>query len=319
MPFFMVDDQLFINRKVKKLTAPVLDGDLHGLAAIGLWTLAGSSVQAALTDGLVSIHDLISKVYDITVARKLALLLEDAGLWHANGHDCPRCEPVPANHWRFHDWWALGYDRGDVVRETRAKRKEQQDVEMVAAVWARDCIDPAKPGIARCRYCHKTVKRKDTRSDPLDRPTLDHVDPTSAKGVTNLVVACGDCNRRKGKRTPTEAEMTLRPAPRTTALAATEPAPVTAGTPVSLTVEQAQAAGIPATAEITISPAEEPAVTAARTTSATTSGRPRGNQVVDQAPKGVLGRAHEGAGVGAPGAGSGAGAGVGLDVGTHLG
>lgn len=301
MPFYMVDDQFFLNRKTKKLTAPVLAGDLRGLAAIGLWTLAGSSVQASLTDGLVSIHDLIACVYDVTTARELARHLVDAELWHAAGHDCARCEPVPEMHWRFHDWWALGYERGEVVRETRAKRKEQQRAEVVAAVWARDCLDPASTGIAGCRYCGKVVKRKDTRSDFDDRPTLDHVDPTVAKGSRNLVVACGACNRKKGKRTPAEAGMTLRPAPRQLAVEdSTAPAPVTAETPVSLTVEQAAAAGITKEAE---------------TTSETTSGRPDENHVVDQAPKSVLGRTRGYAGAGAPGAGSGGGSTPGLPQG----
>ncbi|MHA7620257.1 HNH endonuclease [Cellulosimicrobium cellulans] len=302
MPYFMIDDQLPVNRKTKQLTAPALAGDLTGVAALGMWSLAGASVQAELSDGVVTIHDLIAIVYDVNLARQLAGLLVAAGLWHAPGHDCPRCEPVidPLS-WRFHDWWAMKYQRGDVVRETRAKAKEQQNVELVAAVWARDCIDPAKPGIAECRYCGKVVKRKDTRSDYDDRPQLDHVNPFIAAGPTNLVVACGACNRKKARRTPEDAGMSLRP----------EPRPLAADAP-TVPASPAQA---PA-AETTVSPDLAAAATsttarAVATTPETKPGRPADHQVVDQPSESPLAGTREGAGAHTPGSGSGVGVGSG--------
>lgn len=310
----MIDDQLPVNRKTKQLTAPALAGDLNGIAALGMWSLAGASSQAELSDGLVTIHDLIALVYDVNLARQLAGLLVAAGLWHTAGHDCPRCEPViDPLAWRFHDWWAMKYQRGEVVRETRAKAKEQQNVELVAAVWARDCIDPAKPGIAECRYCGKVVKRKDTRSDYDDRPQLDHVNPFIAAGPTNLVVACGACNRKKARRTPQDADMELRPEPRPLAA----DAPTMADSP----------ALVPA-AETTVSPGPAAAGSApmhsagrmvdfppAPTTPATTSGRPPGHHVVDQPSESLLAGAREGAGARSPGSGSGVGVGSGTGSG----
>jgi 5-methylcytosine-specific restriction endonuclease McrA len=47
--------------------------------------------------------------------------------------------------------------------------------------------------------------------------TIDHVVPRSRGGPTtweNVVTACGRCNREKGDRTPEEAGMGLRIAPR---------------------------------------------------------------------------------------------------------
>ncbi|MCR6706568.1 MAG: HNH endonuclease [Cellulomonas sp.] len=227
MPFFQVDDRLHANRKARALTGRMLAGDDSGLAALGVWTLAGSQSQDVGTDGLVSLQSLMSLVFDRSAALELARLLVDAGLWHAPGHDCDRCDPVPAEDpvsgveqpcWRFHDWWALKYDPAAVVRETRAKRAELQDPATVNSVWLRDCIDPLDPVLkaqANCRYCGRLVKRADRSSkDENARATLDHVDPTKAKGVRNLVVACGGCNRAKGRRTPAEAGMNLRPAPR---------------------------------------------------------------------------------------------------------
>ncbi|UJP41786.1 hypothetical protein F1D97_13490 [Cellulomonas palmilytica] len=169
----------------------------------------------------------MSLIFDRSAALELAHLLVDAGLWHAPGHDCDRCEPVPAVDpvsgieqpcWRYHDWWAMKYDRAAVVRETRAKRGELQNPDVVNAVWLRDCVDPLDPKLknqADCRYCGRRVKRYDRSSkDENAKPTLDHVDPTKARGVRNLVVACGGCNRTKGRRTPSDADMTLRAAPR---------------------------------------------------------------------------------------------------------
>lgn len=227
MPFFQVDDHLHANRKVRALTGRMLAGDDRGLAALGVWTLAGSTSQDVGTDGLVSLQSLMSLIFDRSAALELAHVLVDAGLWHATGHDCDRCDPVPTVDpvsgveqpcWRYHDWWAMKYDRAAVVRETRAKRRELQDPVVVNAVWLRDCVDPLEPALknqADCRYCGRRVKRYDRSSkDENAKPTVDHVDPTKAKGVRNLVIACGGCNRSKFRRTPEDAGLTLRPAPR---------------------------------------------------------------------------------------------------------
>lgn len=189
----------------------VLDGDIHGLAAIGLWALAGSqsNLMGAGTDGLVSRADLVRLVLDPAIADKLANLLVANGLWHGPGHDCEKCPPVPTGSFRFHDWFQMGYTPAKQVAVNRDKRKELKEKQLVAQVWARDCIDPANPTIGRCRYCGATVKRKDTVSER--KPHLDHVDPAKAVGIRNVVLACGQCNQKKGNRTPREAGMTLLP------------------------------------------------------------------------------------------------------------
>lgn len=59
-----------------------------------------------------------------------------------------------------------------------------------------------------CQYC--SVKLTTGES------TLDHVIPRSRRGITtwnNIVTCCKSCNRRKGGRTPEEANMPLRKAP----------------------------------------------------------------------------------------------------------
>ncbi|HHH30778.1 MAG TPA: HNH endonuclease [Polyangiaceae bacterium] len=59
-----------------------------------------------------------------------------------------------------------------------------------------------------CQYC--------LRRRPVRELDIDHVLPRSRGGEdswTNLVTACQPCNRRKGRRTPSEANMPLRRRP----------------------------------------------------------------------------------------------------------
>lgn len=60
-----------------------------------------------------------------------------------------------------------------------------------------------------CQYCGAMPPRTEL--------TLDHVLPRSRGGRTeweNMVVACRACNQKKGNRTPREAQMLLKRAPR---------------------------------------------------------------------------------------------------------
>ncbi|MFD6093664.1 HNH endonuclease [Oerskovia sp. NPDC060338] len=314
MPYFMSDDQLPVSRKVKKLTAPVLAGDHSGLAALGMWNLAGASSQATGTDGLVSIVDLIGTIYVKATAEQLAHLLVDAGLWHAPGHDCPRCDPVPAGHYRFHDWWDMRYKPAAVMREAWAKGKENKLPHVVNAVWWRDCIDPTDPkgkNRARCRYCKREVNRYDASSKDLDgRPQLDHVDPAFAGGVTNLVVSCAGCNRRKGARTPDDAGMTLYPAPRAPQEQDTA-AVASPGTPAADTT--------PATAHHTHTtapaPAEPTPALAAPVAPVVASEPSLREASLEASPEGPLAHVHARGPGRAPGSGSGTGSGQGEGVG----
>lgn len=59
-----------------------------------------------------------------------------------------------------------------------------------------------------CQYCGQQF--------PPDQLTIDHVIPRARGGEStweNCVLACVDCNRRKGNRTPEEAGMRLRRRP----------------------------------------------------------------------------------------------------------
>lgn len=267
MPFFMVDDQLHVNRKATMLAEEALENDLLGIGAMGLWTMAGSVCQAALTDGLISERQLVKILLNKDAVDLLAGKLVEVGLWHGYGHGCESCPPVAAGSFLFHDWFSLGYDRGADVRLARDKRKELKDAKLIAAVWARDCTDSPNATRARCRYCGTEVKRATQKGDR--RPELDHVDPTKAVGPSNVVIACATCNRQKGRRTPEQAGFTLKPAPeRATARATVErPAPDSPGTaPVAPSehdaVEPQQDPAVRFNARVDAKPARRPAPTA---------------------------------------------------------
>jgi 5-methylcytosine-specific restriction endonuclease McrA len=84
-----------------------------------------------------------------------------------------------------------------VVRLKKRVARMKKDVKFSRAnVYQRD--------EHRCQFCGE---KKSTR-----QLTYDHVKPFSRGGKTdwtNIVTACGDCNRRKANRTPEEAGMRL--------------------------------------------------------------------------------------------------------------
>ena len=56
----------------------------------------------------------------------------------------------------------------------------------------------------QCQYCGQPLSSADS--------TIDHIVPRSQGGTTmwtNVVIACHDCNRKKGGRTPVQAKMNL--------------------------------------------------------------------------------------------------------------
>jgi 5-methylcytosine-specific restriction endonuclease McrA len=87
-----------------------------------------------------------------------------------------------------------------LLRYVRILRKEHVPFTR-ANIYARDAY--------RCQYCGDSF--------PTEELTFDHVIPQAAGGAKtwdNIATACVDCNRRKGGRTPDQAGMTLRRAPR---------------------------------------------------------------------------------------------------------
>lgn len=193
MTWFKVDDKAHDHPKFRR----------PSLAAIGLWTMAGSWSGDNRTDGFIPAT--IPRRWSAT--RKHVEELVAAGLWEPAEVDG---EPG----WRYHDWpdhQPEKEDTADALGRARWARKNalSKNRRTCDAVVARD------GGL--CRYCGVDVNFRD-RKGPRGG-TYDHVDPRildapgfyKANAMANVVVACRRCNGRKRDRTPEEAGMPLLP------------------------------------------------------------------------------------------------------------
>lgn len=107
MTWFKVDDGLHSHNKPR----------CAGLAAMGLWTVAGSLAGHQLSDG----HVPVWYVESWPGGRKLARQLVAAGLWHETGHDCPECPQPLDGGWVFHDFHQANPRREEEL-DKKAKR-----------------------------------------------------------------------------------------------------------------------------------------------------------------------------------------------------
>lgn len=88
-----------------------------------------------------------------------------------------------------------------VVRFLRALRSRRKAIK-----FSRENVFLRDKGM--CQFCSTKVSRA--------HATYDHVVPRAQGGKTewtNIVIACVDCNQRKGNRTPEQAKMALRTKP----------------------------------------------------------------------------------------------------------
>src|SRR5271165_5174026 len=181
MPWGRLDDSFDAHRKVRRA----------GLEATGLHARALSYSAGALTDGHIDPEWVQERAG--SRGAKLAELLVTAGLWEPNG-----------DGWAIHDYLDFNFSREEVEskRGWDAKRKTLfQDRELVAAIRARDQD--------HCRYCGREVNWNDRKGKRGG--TYDHVQPRGDNTLENVVVACRECNTRKGARTPDQAQMPLSP------------------------------------------------------------------------------------------------------------
>ncbi|CAM3740231.1 hypothetical protein ACXYTP_19235 [Tsukamurella ocularis] len=118
MVWFKVDDALHSHPKARRA----------GLAAIGLWALAGSHCMAYLTDGYVERWVVESWPDGVALAGRLV----DAGLWDTH----------PDGGWMFHDWRLYQPTKAQVDEDRRKERERK-------AAWReskRSGTDGGRPG-----------------------------------------------------------------------------------------------------------------------------------------------------------------------------
>lgn len=112
MPWFKVDDTAHAHPKMRRA----------GKSAVGLWVMCGSYAAAYLTDGIVPAETAAEGT-----PTQIAKLVK-AGLWHEQGHGCPRCpQPMPGDY-VMHDYLRYNPTRARVVaeRDREAEKKRAQ-------------------------------------------------------------------------------------------------------------------------------------------------------------------------------------------------
>lgn len=188
MTWFKVDDKLHSHRKTMRAT-------VNGMAAMGLWVLAGSWCGDHNSDGFIPQY--AAARLDPHGWEEDARVLVTAGFWEPAERDGEQ-------GWMFHDWLDVQPSREQVV-DKRVKNARRQalfrDPALRNAVRTRDCD--------LCRYCGTRVKWNDRRSP--SGGTYDYVDPNGGNTLANLVVACRACNSAKGSHLPHVVGMTLLP------------------------------------------------------------------------------------------------------------
>lgn len=113
MPFVLYDDQFPHHPKVVKVK-------VRDRAALTLHLLCGTWSAATATPGIVTEDATIEQAGSKPRAKKWASVLVDADLWHAPGHDCPRCPQITTGY-VVHDWT----DNGNIGAEEVARRREE--------------------------------------------------------------------------------------------------------------------------------------------------------------------------------------------------
>lgn len=111
MPYWAVDDGAHSHPKMMRATN----------AAIGLWTLVGSWVAQQLTDGHVPGE--VAKMYGSAPQTRNLIKV---GLWHENGHTCPRCPAVRPGDYFMHDYPEHGNPSRAEVQARRAREAEKK-------------------------------------------------------------------------------------------------------------------------------------------------------------------------------------------------
>jgi hypothetical protein len=113
MPWFRVDDGFPGHPKTRSIPRAAR------MRAVGVWTSCGTWSAHYLTDGSIpagTVEDEGGKPAD-------SKALVASGLWHAPGHECPRCpQPVPG-HFQFHDWPDYQPTKAEVEEERERKAR----------------------------------------------------------------------------------------------------------------------------------------------------------------------------------------------------
>jgi hypothetical protein len=143
MAWFKVDDKLHDHRKVR----------VAGVAAMGLWTLAGSWAADNLSDGFIP--ESICQRWDAKF-RALAARLVLAGFWIAGELDGEA-------GWYFHDWKSMQPSRAEVLQKRAEARERMEKARAAKAARSREQDANVQ---ANEQESSEDVRSTPTRPDP---------------------------------------------------------------------------------------------------------------------------------------------------------
>lgn len=199
MPWLKVDDKFSRGRKVKR-AANALGGRHARARVLAVWVDAMSYCAMHLTDGFYPDFEMDELPDQNPRAVFTAMALGDTDLGAIVERDDTR------GGWVFRNYAEYQPTRADVEEKLDwdRRRKALYSIPgLVDAIRRRDRD--------RCRYCGIEVNWKDRRSPKGG--TYDHIQPRGDNSYENVVVACHQCNVRKGGRTPEQARMPLIQSP----------------------------------------------------------------------------------------------------------
>jgi len=133
------------------------------------------------------------------LARALAEL-ERATITHQDGTESPLWLSVVAEHVQMPEWWVELNPGAEVWQDDTLRWRRHRNKELNSPK-----LEPLREKIRKrdrnlCRYCGRRVKWG--ANNAPHGATYDHVDPDEGNTLSNVVVACRQCNGRKKDRTP---------------------------------------------------------------------------------------------------------------------
>lgn len=172
MTWARLDDMFPWSRKVRRLTD----------AAFRLHVTGIVSCARDLTDGHITPDDLGEFPPMRGTDKRLDELI-DRGVWHARGHDCPKCPQPPVACWYIHDYLDHNPSKADVEAAREKQRERQRNSRMRKAGVPVDDGDVTRDS----PVTHASVTRE-SRSPSQPVPTQPvPTRPVPSSGVLRVV------------------------------------------------------------------------------------------------------------------------------------
>lgn len=183
MTWFAVDEKLHDHRKSRRA----------GIAAMGLWSLAGSWCSDHLTDGFVP-ESIIDRWSDGEHdARDLAARLVAAGYWRKDREQGER-------GWRFHQWDHFQPTRAEVIAQHAKKVEAGKKGGLASGIARRRTAAEAGAKAGASEFVAEPLNPDPTRPGFTPQPPASGGQPAPSR-----------CQRHKARKKPTCPDCHLPP------------------------------------------------------------------------------------------------------------